>query len=302
MFIVDCKWLIVAATLVLIVRAGLSAGAAEAEPSEKMRAAASWAYQLDRLSPQQYASSQYDVLVVDGDLRAATVRKLKRRRGQSDRVVLAYLSIGEAERYRAYWQASWRKSPPSWLGSENWRWLGNHSIRYWVPAWQKIVFGSQGSQLGRIIQAGFDGVYLDRIDGFETWIGERPTARADMIDFVRRLSVWGKAKKRGFAVVAQNAEELLTDRSYRRAIDAVAKEDLLFGVDGEGVRNGAGTVSASVRLLNLIRKEGKPVFAVEYVENERAKDRAAKELQAFGYVPFFAPRALDRPGRGITSE
>jgi cysteinyl-tRNA synthetase, unknown class len=302
MFIADCKWLIVAAAVFLFIRDEPPARAAEAEPYERMRAAGSWAYQLDRLSPQQYASSHYDLLVVDGDVPAATVRTLKRRWGQSDRVVLAYLSIGEAEGYRSYWQASWRKSPPSWLGNENPRWPGNHSIRFWVPAWQKIIFGGQRSQLGRIIQAGFDGVYLDRIDGFESWIGDRPSARAEMIDFVRRLSAWAKAKKRGFAVVAQNAEELLTDQSYRRAIDAVAKEDLLFGVDGEGVRNGAGTVSASVGLLNLIRKEGKPVFAVEYVENERAKDRAAKELQAFGYVPYFAPRALDRPGRGFTSE
>jgi cysteinyl-tRNA synthetase len=302
MSIVDCKWLIVAATVALMVRGEPPTRAAEAAPSERMRTAGSWAYQLDRLLPQQYASSHYDVLVIDGDVPMATVRTLKRRRGQSDRVVLAYLSIGEAERYRSYWQASWRKSPPSWLGSENRRWRANHSIRFWVPAWQKIIFGSQGSQLGRIIQAGFDGVYLDRIDGYETWARERPSAQAEMINFVRSLSVWAKVKKRGFAVVAQNAEELLTDRSYRHAIDAVAKEDLLFGVDGEGVRNGARTVSASVRLLNLIRKEGKPVFAVEYVENERAKNRAAKELQAFGYVPFFAPRALDRPGRGIASE
>jgi len=31
------------------------------------------------------------------------------------RPVLAYLSIGQAEDYRFYWEPAWRTAPPEWL-------------------------------------------------------------------------------------------------------------------------------------------------------------------------------------------
>ena len=34
-----------------------------------------------------------------------------------------------------------------------------------------IIFGTVEFYLGRIIDCGFDGVYLDKIDSFETWVG-----------------------------------------------------------------------------------------------------------------------------------
>jgi len=40
-------------------------------------------------------------------------------------------------------------------------------VRYWVAAWQDIVYGNDNSYLKKIRDAGFDGVYLDIIDAFE---------------------------------------------------------------------------------------------------------------------------------------
>lgn len=37
--------------------------------------------------------------------------------------MLVYLSVGEAEDYRPYWKAAWKKRPPAWLGSSNSAWL-----------------------------------------------------------------------------------------------------------------------------------------------------------------------------------
>jgi len=44
---------------------------------------------------------------------------------------------------------------------ENPDWPGNY--KYWNPDWQTVIYGN----LGKILAAGFDGVYLDLIDAFE---------------------------------------------------------------------------------------------------------------------------------------
>ncbi len=117
-------------------------------------------------------SVPHDVLVIDPDvdgvpLTRDEVASLRRKPGGGRRLVLAYVSIGEAERYRPYWNPSWDRSPPRWLADENPRWPGNYKVRYWDRAWQSLVFGEQGSELQRIIDAGFDGAWLDVVDAYE---------------------------------------------------------------------------------------------------------------------------------------
>ena len=38
---------------------------------------------------------------------------------------------------------------------------------YWNEDWQKIIYKNNDSYLNKILEANFDGVYLDIIDGFE---------------------------------------------------------------------------------------------------------------------------------------
>ena len=83
--------------------------------------------------------------------------------------MIAYLSIGEAEDYRYYWQPEWKENPPAWLLDENPNWPGNHKVYYWDPEWQAIIYGNHSSYLAKILAAGFDGVYLDLIDAYETF-------------------------------------------------------------------------------------------------------------------------------------
>jgi len=80
---------------------------------------------------------------------------------------LAYISIGEAENYRYYWQSQWNNDPPIWLDEENPDWHGNFKVRYWEPEWQNIIYGNNQSYLKKVLDAGFDGAYLDIIDAFE---------------------------------------------------------------------------------------------------------------------------------------
>ena len=135
------------------------------------------------LDPSEFASksdfmaalqaTNYDVIIMDfffGDpdpLTTDDVISLKIKANGGSRLIISYMSIGEAEDYRYYWQESWNSSAPSWLAGENPDWPGNYKVEYWDDNWQAIIYGSGNAYLDRIVAAGFDGVYLDIIEAFE---------------------------------------------------------------------------------------------------------------------------------------
>ena len=118
------------------------------------------------------SATDYDLLITDafyGDdlFTPADVQAMRAKANGGKRLVVAYMSIGEAEDYRYYWEEGWKKHPPSWMAKENPEWKGNYKVKYWEKAWQDIIFGNNDSYLQKILDAGFDGVYLDIIDAFE---------------------------------------------------------------------------------------------------------------------------------------
>ena len=275
-------------------------------PPPALRSAKSWGYQLQNVDPDVIATAPYDMIVVDysrdgsnaSALTAEDVAKLKVKPDDSRRIVLSYLSIGEAETYRYYWKwyCGWFFGllAPSWLDRQNTEWRGNYGVRYWQPDWQKIIFSGENSYLNRIINVRFDGVYLDKVDEFETLARQNPNARADMIAFVKALAERARALKPGFFIVPQNGEGLLTDGAYRAVIDGLGKEDLLFGEIKDKQRNSAESIRENVARLKLLTAERKPVFVVEYLDAPQEIERARKQLEGYGFIPYFADRALDQ--------
>jgi len=261
--------------------------------------AQSWGYQLQNVEAKALDATTYDVLVVDagsGDgkwgLSRDDIRRLKSKPDGSRRIVLAYINIGEAEDYRYYWQKAWDKTPPAWMGAENCRWRGDHRVRHWAPEWQRLIFGSPTSYLARLVDAGYDGAWLDRVDIFYYWRGERWQAADDMVRFVTALSAWAKARREGFLIVPQNGEELLSDRRYRAAIDAQGKEDMLLGDRGNDVRNTEARIGRAKRNMAPLLAEGRPVLAVEYARRKDLLPAIEAELRALGLRPYFGPRSL----------
>lgn len=118
-------------------------------------------------------ATNYDLLIMDlffTDGSAFTtdeVNQLRNKKNGGKRLVVAYLSIGEAEDYRYYWQSSWSKNAPGWMEAEDPNWPGNYYVKYWDSEWQSIIYGNNNSYLKRIMDARFDGAYLDIIDAFE---------------------------------------------------------------------------------------------------------------------------------------
>lgn len=206
---------------------------------------------LDTEMVARIASSAYEMVVLDyipserenADYpMAGVVAQLHEAR--QPKLVLAYVDIGEAEDYRVYWQPGWRVGDPSWIaGDDPDGWEGNYPVAYWDDAWRAIWLGEDGL-LGRIVEDGFDGVYLDWVEGYSdehvmalaTQNGVDPAE--EMIRWVGDIAASGRARHAGFLSIAQNAAELAEREGYLAVIDAIAQEQVWF--DGGADNNPPG--------------------------------------------------------------
>jgi len=122
---------------------------------------------------QAVTATNYDLLIMDLFFKdgtafsASEIAQLRSKVNGGHRLVICYMSIGEAENYRYYWQPDWNSNKPQWLDAENPDWPGNYKVKYWNKDWQKIIYGNDASYLKKILDADFDGVYLDIIDAFD---------------------------------------------------------------------------------------------------------------------------------------
>ncbi len=117
-------------------------------------------------------ATNYDLIIMDAffeneSYTFAEIEELRHKANGGTRLVIAYMSIGEAEDYRYYWQNTWSFNAPEWMGNVNPDWPGNYKIDYWNPEWQSIIYGNENSYIHKILSSGFDGTYLDLIDAYE---------------------------------------------------------------------------------------------------------------------------------------
>ncbi|GAA0529872.1 endo alpha-1,4 polygalactosaminidase [Chitinophaga japonensis] len=135
------------------------------------------------INPQNYSTkarfinavkaTNYDAIIMDlfldtnDPFTAAEIDQLKVKANGGRRMVICYLSIGEAERYRYYWQSNWTVGNPSFIRAEDPYWSGNYYVEYWNAGWKNIISGTDTSYLKKVLDSHFDGAYLDIIDAFD---------------------------------------------------------------------------------------------------------------------------------------
>lgn len=261
-------------------------------------------YQLQNADLVAIGRTKFDLAIIDAanddgvPWTKAQITALKRSPG-GDKRVLAYLSIGEAENYRAYWQKEWDANndgtpdaaAPAWLATQNPEWAGNYRVRYWDAAWQTIILKAIADRAAQ----GFDGVYLDIVDAFETWgpdgNNQRPTAERDMVAFVQNIAAEGRraSGRADFAVVPQNGEALGRHADYLAAVTAIGHEDVFYNGDAP---NDAATVVNLVRDLGRFKAAGKPVWVTDYPKRGAAIDRVYAAAKTHGYVAYCPRRDL----------
>ncbi|HEY3244191.1 MAG TPA: MJ1477/TM1410 family putative glycoside hydrolase [Phycisphaerae bacterium] len=311
-----------------------SAGERPAISNERLRAVNDWAYQLQgdpAIDLEALGRTPFDLVVIDysrdgrenGAFSTGEITGLKSSSGGA-KIVLAYMSIGEAEIGRFYFNNAWIRpdpnvnpdgpftltsSAPSFLAAPNPNFPDNFKVRYWEPRWQQIIIHNPGGHpdisdsaayLDRILAAGFDGVYLDIIDAFEFFADERDSAAADMVTFVAAIADYARAQRPDFIVVPQNGSgiiaEVATDARarYFAAINGIGAEDTFYFGDADE-NNPFNPQTATVEFLREFRQAGLTVLAIDYLAQRAAIDDFYARARAEGWVPYASVRALDRP-------
>jgi cysteinyl-tRNA synthetase len=230
------------------------------------------------------------------------------RSGKAGRKVVAYLSIGEAEDYRSYWQPDWvsngkrTAAAPVWLGIENPEWKGNYQVKYWNAEWQKLMLPAIDDAMAR----GFDGVYLDIVDGFETYeqgadgyLGDRmnpetkQTYRHDMVDWVKAIAARARANDPAALVIPQNASQLVAHKDFLEVISAQGIEDLF--TNGKKLQPASHTeeILGHLKTLALAKK---PVLLIEYPKTHQGQALSKKLAEENGLVWLVTDRPLKTLG------
>ncbi len=304
-----------------------------------------WAYQLQNITDDNavdaLASSRYDMLVLEptctdwsSDDRyfdtGAMVDRLKStpaHDGDHRKLVIAYLDIGEAEDWRWYWTWStdWDEGDPvpsDWpdfiLTHDPDGWEGNYPVAYWDPDWQDIIiYGrNQGTMSGReytsaldeVIQHGFDGVYLDWVEGFENK-AVISRARADgidpkdaMVEFIRQIRDYGRQYNPDFIVIQQNAGALIDGHpELTDYVDGIAQEGIWLDGDATDDWNDPDgydwitdpeLTGEYVAWLWMYMDAGVTVFICEYALHRA--DSAYDFAYERGFIPYVTRRSLGR--------
>jgi cysteinyl-tRNA synthetase len=230
------------------------------------------------------------------------------RSGKAGRKVVAYLSIGEAEDYRPYWQSDWvsngkrTAAAPAWLGIENPEWKGNYQVKYWSAEWQKLMLATIDDVMAR----GFDGVYLDIVDGFQTYeqgadgyLDDRmnpetkQTYRRDMVDWVKAIAARARAKDPAALVIPQNGSQLVAHKDFVKVISAQGIEDLF--TNGKKLQPASHTneILGHLKILALAKK---PVLLIEYPKTLQGQALSKKLAEENGLVCLVTDRQLKTIG------
>ena len=285
-----------------------------------LSAVKTWAIQLQNIDIQQISQNNtIDLIVIDysatGGPEAVWSPQQIAQIKNSGKIVLCYLSIGEAETYRWYWNDNWDANrdgepdpgAPDWLGPANPDWLDNYKVRYWDPDWQAIVF----QYLDTIISQGFDGIYMDIVDAYYYWgfmVDEIPDAASRMITFIQAINNYTNIHaSQPFYIFAQNAEAVTDEadvsvserEAYFQAIDGNGCEGLFF----QGDRDEDNPYNPDNYRLNLLstsyQSHGELILSIEYLTHNEKIEQYVGAVRPRGFIPYVSTRPLDTLFDGI---
>ena len=117
------------------------------------------------------AHTNFDAVIIDlffndEALTQQDLSSIREKANGGKRLLISYMDIGSAEKYRYYWKKGWSLGNPSWLKKKYKDYPDEIWVKYWDTDWQNIIYGNENSYLDKVLNAGFDGVYLDNIEAY----------------------------------------------------------------------------------------------------------------------------------------
>ena len=257
----------------------------------------SFVYVINGAQIEDIVNTHFDACIIDysydgteaGKYSVQQIKQLK----DHQILPIAYLSIGEAEDYRFYWNNSWYNDPPKWLGEENPNWEGNYSVQFWDEAWQTIIY----DYIDKILEQGFEVIMLDKVDIFYDWfetyglLSEQESAQR-MITFVEAIGHYIKQKKgiTDFKILSQNALGLLdfdTENKLKQSIWGVSIEELFY--DNNGSQTDEQERQYRLERLEQLQNHEKIILVTDYVYPLQDIPSAfIQKTRNYGFIPYAA--------------
>ena len=246
----------------------------------------SFHYQLQNTEFKNLKNLNVSLIIIDPD--DANLTKEQILELKKNKIVLAYLSIGEAEDYRDYWKDNWKVGNPTFIEDENPDWEGNYRVKYWNSEWQNIIF----KKVEYIAKMGYSGVYLDKIDTYEDYKDNGiDDADIKMLKFVKKIRAHAKNINPNFMIVPQNAPELYNKYDdYKSTIDGIGCEDVFYNDDEIQNREES---ELKIYCLNEIKKDGKFVLVIDYPTERYNINDFHKKCEFYGFSGAVFNRELD---------
>jgi uncharacterized protein (TIGR01370 family) len=221
--------------------------------------------------------ARFDLAIIDpSTLTPGEVTELEGR----GTLVVGYLSVGEISPSDPWITDG--TVPKSWILGRNRNW-GSLFVDAGQQGWRDLMT----AETGKLLDYGFDGVFLDTVD---TATDVEPTYVPGMIELIEGLrAAYPDAllvQNRGFEIAEQVAE----------SIDAVMFEDLSTSYDFDSLTYlRVDNSDEADRMVELHERTGLPILSLDYAppEDHATAARAVRIARGYGFVPAVSTIELD---------
>ena len=231
---------------------------------------ADWVLYTNGPNLDEIMNSNASLFIIDyssdgTDKKAFTKTQIDNLRN-SGKTILAYLNVGAAENWRYYW----KKLDKGIILSPLQGWQGEYYVKYWYDSWISIV----KEYLGKIVNAGFDGVMFDWVNIYMSQTLQIDTKKSQhdlkyaMADTLRKvMSTYPNLK---YAFV--NGDDLLVEfPDLIKYVRYVVVESVFFS----NLKSKVGTQEFENRIktLTALTQQNVIVLSVEYIDNGNPLDK-----------------------------
>lgn len=231
---------------------------------------------------------RYDLIVLDSDRHPPLSPLLERHRN-----VLGYLSIGEVNKARSYFD---ELRDEGLLLPENPQWPGSYGVDVRNPRWTARILEKL---VPAILQQGFTGVFIDTIDRVTDWERADPVRWRGMNEATIRVV---RALRHHYPKMT-----IMINRGYALwpellpLVDMVAAESLMATYDFAATKYQIvddQVLERDLRMLQSVREQhaSLPILTLDYWDPDDAAGlvRIYQTQRQRGFIPYVATIALDR--------
>ena len=267
-------------------------------PSEKLKNVKTYANSYIDYTPEDMEKlKKFDIIMIEPyNMKKEWLKELK----TAGVVIIAYISVGEADNERRYWK-NWQPTEKAYnidsiprtkidqkdsifIGPDP-GWPGSYFVDATNEQWQKIILEQEIPYILALGDGLYDGLVMDLIDVVDEYEGlpREQEMRAGMVELIKKIKQKYPDKiiipNRGFGILEEMGpyidafkfEELTL--KYNNIPGQADFEKYNTQLDSSGNHQNQEQIDQAV---NFAKKYNRPIFVLDHVETEPSNNSSAK--------------------------